>query len=78
MANERKGILTEDQEKLLDELIKLKGIPEKLDGLAIRLIDNKAIPILLKSLPDPVKEIIFDVIDMIFDTLQELTEKPLR
>jgi len=33
----RKGFLTPEQEKQLDELIELKGLSEALDGPAIRL-----------------------------------------
>ena len=71
---ERKGALTPDQEKILDELIKLKGVAEALDGAAISLIDNQGIDRLLAKASPEVKEIVYQVVDMIFDGLSTIIE----
>lgn len=71
----RKGILTEQQEKTLDELLKLKGIPEKIDGIVIRLVDNKGLHLLMKTLPDTVKELVWSIVDMIFEVLDEIVKE---
>lgn len=69
---ERKGLFTKEQEQILDELIRLKGIPEKVDLIVIRLIDDKGIELLLRGLNPGTKELIFGIIDMIFDGLKEV------
>lgn len=72
METERKGVLTQDQEKILDEIIKLKGIPEKLDGFVIRIVDDKGIELLMKQLHPSTKEIIYDIVDLLFEGLEEI------
>jgi hypothetical protein len=75
---ERKGFLTPEQEKILDELIKLKGIAEKVDGIAIQLIDNQGLERLKKTIEEKhpgAKELIYQVIDAIFLGLAEIAKK---
>lgn len=76
---ERKGFLTPDQEKLLDELIVLKGVSEALDGPAIRIADNVGLQKLKDKLlveSPEVLELIYMVVDEIFTALGSL-EEPL-
>ena len=49
---ERKGFFTPEQEKQLDEFIKLEGIYEAVDGPAIKLADN----VILDKLKDKLSE----------------------
>ena len=79
MAEERKGALTKEQEKILDELIKFNNkIAESLDGPAITLIDNQGIERLLDKAdeknPD-IRPVVYEVVDMIFAGLSEMTDK---
>lgn len=60
---ERKGFLTPNQEKGVDELIILDGIKEKLDGLAIKLVDNQGLERLKGQIPVEVLPIVYEVID---------------
>ena len=66
---ERNGFLTEEQEKILDDLIELKGISELLDGPAIRLVDNMALEKLKAKIPVEVLPVVYEVIDEIFKAL---------
>ena len=49
---ERKAFFTPEQEKQLDEFIKLEGIYEAVDGPAIKLADN----VILDKLKDKLSE----------------------
>lgn len=69
MADERKGFLTPEQEKQLDELIKLEGIAEALDGPAISLVDNQGLERLKKQLVDRFGEEALAITYQIIDTL---------
>ena len=60
---ERKGVLTPNQEKGLDELIKLDGIKEKLDGPAIKLIDNQIVERAKKKIPEEYLEEVYTIVD---------------
>lgn len=60
---ERKGFFTPNQEKGIDELIELKGIAEKLDGLAIKLADNKGLEKLKSKVPGEYLPVIYEVVD---------------
>lgn len=75
MEEERKGILTPEQEKLIDDLIVLKGAAEAVDGLAIKLIDNYG----LEALKNKVKEkypealpTVFEIIDALMGVIGEI------
>jgi hypothetical protein len=69
---ERKGFLTPEQEKKLDDLIELKGIAEALDGPAIKIADNLGLEKLkekiLKESPE-VLPIIYTVVDEVMAAL---------
>lgn len=71
---DRKGVLTKEQEQILDDLIKLRGIPEALDGVVIRIIDDKAIERLIAPLKSETKQLVYEVIDTIFEGLKALTD----
>lgn len=75
MADERKGILTPDQEKILDDIIKFNGLLEAVDGPAISLIDNQGIErakqALIAKWPEALP-IVYEIIDMLFAGLGQL------
>jgi len=66
---ERKGFLTPNQEKGLDDKIELKGVAEAADGVAIRLVDNQCLERLKEKIPADVLPIVYQVIDEIFAAL---------
>jgi len=75
---ERKGFLTPDQEKILDELIKFDStIAEKLDGVGIQLIDNQGLErlkgALVEKYPDSL-DLVYQIIDALFEGLETLIE----
>jgi len=72
---ERKGLLTEEQEKILDDLIELKGISESLDGLGIRLVDNMAVEKIKAKIPEQYLPVVYEIIDELFKALQALTKE---
>jgi len=74
---ERKGFLTPEQEKVLDELVELKGIAEALDGPAITLIDNQGLERLKEKIPAEVLPIVYEVIDEIFRSLDTIINNKL-
>ena len=61
--SERKGILTPNQEKGVDKLIKLDGIAEILDGPAIKVADNKVIEKLKKKIPAKYLDDVYGMVD---------------
>ena len=78
MEDTRKGWLTPDQEKTVDDLIELNGVLELVDGTAIKIADNKGGQMLkdkltskygTEILPD-----IYEVIDILFAGLKEIVE----
>ena len=76
---ERKGILTPEQEKILDKVLVLNNkAAEALDGTAISLIDNQLIERLKIKLidihPDAL-EITYQMVDLIFAGIEQLTEE---
>jgi len=76
---ERKGVMTADQEKILDNLIEFDNkIVEAADGLAITLIDNKGIEILKDKLeakyPGASEEFVYPIIDAIFEGLKSIAD----
>ena len=70
----RKGFLTEEQEKQLDELIEMKGIYETFDGTAIKLADNMVLEKLKAKLPPETLPVVYEVIDEIFKSLIAVAE----
>jgi hypothetical protein len=66
---ERKGVLTPNQEKGLDELIVLDGIKERLDGMAIQLADNQVVEMLKSKIPEEYLGIVYEIVDEIFASL---------
>ena len=73
---ERKGLMTPEQEKLLDKLIPFKSkVGEAVDGPVIQVVDNQGIERLKGNLSPEVLEIVYQMIDIIFEGLAEL-DKP--
>ncbi len=70
----RKGFLTEEQEKQLDELIEMKGIYEAMDGTAIKLADNMVLEKLKAKIPEDVLPVVYEVIDEVFKSLIAVAE----
>jgi len=66
---ERKGFLTPNQEKGVDELLKLDGIAEAMDGVIIKLADNQGLEKLKEKIPVDVLPIVYEVIDEILKAL---------
>ena len=76
MADERIGVLTPEQEAILDKLLKFNNnLAESLDGPAISLIDNQGIERLLDKIdeknPD-VRPIVLQIVDLLFSGLGQL------
>ena len=71
---ERKGFLTEEQEKQLDELIEMKGIYETFDGTAIKLADNMVLEKLKVKIPEDVLPVVYEVIDEVCESLIAVAE----
>lgn len=72
---ERKGFLTPEQEQIVDDLIELKGIPEALDGTAIKLADNQGLEKLKAKIPVDLLPVVYEVIDEIFKSLALVAKK---
>ncbi len=70
----RKGFLTPEQEKQLDELIEMKGIYETMDRTAIKLADNMVLEKLKSKIPEDVLPVIYEVIDEVFKSLIAVAE----
>ena len=66
---ERKGFLTPEQEKQLDDLIELSGVAEATDGIIIRLADNQGLERLKSKIPEDILPIVYEVIDEIMKAL---------
>ncbi len=66
---ERKGFLTEEQEKQLDNLIKLSGIYEAVDGAMIKIGDNVGLQKLKGEIPAESLPFVYMVIDELFAAL---------
>jgi len=71
MSTDRKGFLTEAQEQQLDDLIKLSGVAEAFDGVAIRLADNQGLERLKPLIPEDVLPIVYQIIDEILGALKQ-------
>lgn len=76
MAEERKGILTPEQEKILDDVMQFKGVAEKIDGLAIQVIDNQGLERLKQQMeekyPGCSEEYVYPVVDSLMAIVAEL------
>ena len=72
---ERKGLLTPEQEKILDDLVELKGIAEALDGAAIRLVDNQVLERLKAKIPAEYLPTVYEIVDELFKALQSITKE---
>lgn len=70
----RKGFLTPEQEKQLDDLIELKGLYESMDGTAIKLADNMVLEKLKAKIPEEVLPVVYEVIDEVFKSLIAISE----
>jgi hypothetical protein len=74
----RKGFLTPDQEKILDELIKFNNkVAERLDGPAIQLMDNQGLERIKSDLEEKYPgsvELVYQVVDGIFEALKEISQ----
>ena len=68
---DRKGVLTKEQEETLDKLFKNSGIVEALDGVAIKMVDNIAIEKLKAKIPTEYLPMVYEIIDQIFIALEE-------
>lgn len=73
MSDSRKGFLTPEQEKQVDDLIKLEGISEALDGPAISLADNQGLerlkPLLIEKGGEAVLPVVYEIIDTLLAAL---------
>jgi len=67
--DERKGVLTPNQEKGLDDLIELEGLAERFDGVIIKLVDNQVIERLKGKIPVEHHETVYAIIDEVFRAL---------
>jgi hypothetical protein len=68
MNEERKGFFTPEQEVKLDEFLKLEGIYEATDGVAIKLTDN----IVLQKLKEKLLEKNPEIVDMVETVIDEI------
>jgi len=68
--SDRKGFLTPEQEQQLDDLIKLSGVAEAFDGVAIRLADNQGLERLKSKIPTDVLPVVYEIIDEILGALK--------
>ena len=78
MADDRKGFLTPDQERQLDDLKEWSSrAAEAVDGLAIKYADNlgleKLKPKIEEKWPDSL-ETIYEIIDSIFEMLPKKSD----
>ena len=68
---ERKGFLTPEQEKQIDDLYKASGLVEKVDGAIIKLTDNFALEKLKAKIPQEYHEVIYEIVDTILNALKD-------
>lgn len=67
---ERKGFLTPEQEKQIDDLYKASGLMEKADGAIIKLTDNIVLEKLKNKIPEQYHSVIYDIVDTILAALK--------
>lgn len=74
----RKGFLTPEQEKTLIGLLKPGNkVMQAVEGVAVSLVDNQALERLkskLETLHPGTVEIVYEVIDTLFDALEKAKE----
>ena len=71
--DERKGVLTPDQENILERVVVLKSkAGEIFDGPAIKIIDNQAIEALKSKLKPEQLAIVYQIVDVLFEGLEAL------
>jgi len=75
MDEERKGVLTPKQEKILDDLYVAKGIKEVLSDLAIKYGDNLGLEALKKKIPEEYLPAVYAIVDSLFLLLEPLSKK---
>ena len=69
---ERKGFFTKDQEKKLDDVIRLKNpILEAVDGPIISVVDNIFLQKVVAKLKPEFKQVLLDVIDEVVASLPD-------
>lgn len=69
---ERKGFFTPEQEKQLDEFIKVEGIYEALDGPAIKLTDNILFEKMKQKLEEKSPGLVLTVLSIIDEVFANL------
>jgi hypothetical protein len=73
---ERKGLFTDEGQKVLDDILKLKGAAEAVDGIAITLIDNLGLEVLKKKAeekyPGVTEEYLYPIADVIIEGLKAI------
>jgi len=72
---DRKGVLTKEQEEVLDKLFKNSGIVEAMDGVVIRMVDNLAIEKLKAKIPEEYLPMVYEIIDEIFVSLADIVKE---
>jgi len=82
MAETRKGVLTPEQELVLDKVLAFNNkLAESLDGPAIQLIDNQGLELLKQKLlvkyPDA-EELLYQIVDVLMAGISELATEPVE
>jgi len=76
MEDTRIGFLTPEQEQLADDFIDAKGAVEAIDGIVIRLADNKGLEAAKKKIVEKwgqeVLPDIYEVVDVLFVVLEAM------
>lgn len=66
---DRKGLFTPQQERILDDMIRLPAPWEMFDGIAIRLCDNLLAEVIIKRLSAEKRQLLHEVIDEVFNEI---------
>ncbi len=69
--SDRKGGLTNEQEKLVANHLKDEGIGGVLARAAVKLVDNQVVDRLLDKLDPELREDIYEMIDAIFEEVED-------
>jgi len=76
MSDTRKGFLTPEQEKKLDEVLKFNNrIAEAADGPVIQLADNQGLERLKEKMTPEQLDLTYQVVDTLFEAINEVTAK---
>lgn len=73
MNTERKGLLTKEQEKQLDDVIKLEGFLELVDLTLIKSIDNILIARFTEKMDDATLTLLHLGVDEIFKIITQIS-----